>query len=246
MPVLSLSNIGDDASSGLIAIGVNGASPQKPVSKKRNANRMISQNYSQSLSCVSCTNFILSFVVGALMIIIFMNLTFVFPPDFVHTDVPFYVNPLDSAPFRQATRYGTNWYLIAMFPLKLWTLVATMGALVHASRGGSSNLVTAAQAWIVIHGLFDIGLSIYWHLLAYAPAKCAATNLCRAWTAQPADAVTIAGVPNWIFLTLLWSGYAWQIVNILYFMILQAAQELIKKRIQNAEDAAAKKEFAIK
>lgn len=186
--------------------------------------------YGCYLAVVGIASVLLVVGLTVLVALLFLNLTFVFDDVFVHADVPFYVTPADGTAFRQATRYGVNYVLVALFALKYITVFASFGVLVNSSRGGASGWVVAVLVWIGLVGSYDLAVSVYWLILAYMPLKCSVTNICRAWTSVPGDLAADAGVPNWTFLALAWSSIAWEAVNIVYFLLLWHVKVLTERR----------------
>lgn len=186
--------------------------------------------YGCYLGIVGVVTLLLVVGLTVLVAMLFLNFTFVFDGVFVHDDVPFYVTPADSSAFRQATRYGVNYVLISLFALKYITLFLVFGVIVIASRGGGVGWVIAVMVWITLAGVYDVAVSVYWLIVAYMPLKCSVMNICRAWTSVAGDSSADAGVPNWTFLVLAWSGVAWAAVNIASFLVLLSVQKLIEKR----------------
>lgn len=192
--------------------------------------KKLDKMYGQYLLGTAIFSVVMFAAVAAVMAFLFLNFVFVFPPEFSHTDVPFYIEPIDDAPFRQATRYGVNYVLLTLTSLKFGSIFFTFGALVVASRGGDAGWLTAASIWNGAVALYDLGISIYWLILVFQPSKCAAANLCRSWNATPTDSVDDAGVANWTFELLAWNGIGFLVMHAVYLFVLLKFRTIVSNR----------------
>lgn len=220
-------------------VGQNGgSSAQTKPTRRPTSGSPLDADYGRYLLALGILGIVMFAIITAIFGQILGTFVFVFEPMFPHTNVPYYIEPVDDAAFRDASRYGVNYILVHMVALKYVTPFVAFCAVLHASRGGAVGGVIAAQVWVILHALYDVGVSIYWLVFAYQPIKCASTNLCRAWTSQPLDSSDVAGIPNYSFRMLAWSGMAWGIVmTTVYYVLLQQVRKSVVKR-QAAVDAA--------
>jgi len=202
----------------------------RPVSGSK-----LDKDYGRTLCGTGLLGMFLVAALAAATSVLFMNFTFVFPDTFSNSDVPFYTVPnARSEVTGSAERYGFNYFLVLLVALKYVTPLAAYCVTVHASRGGSDVAVIAMFAWLFVHVLFDVGVSIYWVYLMFGPGTCAETNLCRGYTGDP-------GVANYGFKTLTYLGFAWQLVNLVYFFLMMRVFNAIGKQkelVTKARDAA--------
>ena len=212
-------------------LGANGTTGDtRKMTLRPLAGSKLDRRYGQYIFGAGVFSIVMLIALSAVVTLMFMNFVFVFPPDFGHSDVPYYETPIDDAPFRQATRYGVNYILITLTTLRYGSIFFSYCALVASSRGSGSGWATAAAVWNGLIALYDLGVSIYWLILAYTPAKCAATNLCRAWTASPGDPVNTAGDPNWVFLMLAWNGIGFLFMHGVYLWLMWTVRTNIVRR----------------
>lgn len=201
----------------------------RPVAEKK-----LDLWYSKILAIVSIANFLLLCLLCGFVVLVFLNLTFVFSPALEHSDVPFYDTlPLTTVLFG-AERYSLHYQLIGLIMIKFKTLFASYGAIVHASRGGGTFLIAAVILWVILAALLDVILAVYWLILAYTPAKCAQTKLCRSWTAVSGDLPDVAGDPNWAFLAVAWQGVAWLVPSVLLAWVLLKVYASVNSRVTEA------------
>ena len=191
----------------------------------------LDRSYGRLLIALGIVGLILIAIALAIAGQVLGTIVFVFPPTFTHSDVPYYIEPIDDASFRDASRYGVNYVLTQLVALKVVTPFVAFCAVAHASRGGAVGGIVAAQVWTILHAVYEVGVSIYFLVFWFAPTKCQAMNICRAWTAQPLDAAEIAGQPNYTYSMLAWSGVAWGVVvTIIYYVLLEMVRRSVVKR----------------
>ncbi len=160
---------------------------------------------------------------------VLMNLTFVFDPNLKHTDIPFYKEPDSSAGWKQADRYGAWWILISTSFLRLVSVVGTHMVLSNAALTGQVAPMNGMRAFILLYGLIDFGIAVFYLVIAYSHL-CEGAPICRNWdSVQEGDPLPSDQEPNRIFLFLTWFSFVFTAVHIAYYIVLGGAIERIEE-----------------
>lgn len=202
-------------------------------------------SYGKYLIGVGIMSFIAMLFLTGVVTVSFMAFTFVDPPAFDYTHVPFYEVPDPNFAYQHVARFGLNYFVVASHAAKYITIFGNWAALVSASRGGGTGFATAMIVWTVVFMIVNAGSSIYFLFHAIQPTMCAKMNLCRAFDSAVGDPASVAGVPNYYFLLVAWFSAAWLLVDIIYVSIMQDIKSSIEGRIRRVQLSANAEDLSI-
>jgi len=190
-----------------------------------------------TLVVIAVLNAILLLALLGYFAILMTYFTFTFDPQFPQSTVPFYEEPASDAVHRQADRLHLWWWIVVIQLLRVFTLVGTHMALAHGAVTGQRLPVQIMQWGTLLYGLLELAGVIFYLVVLFVPAKCAAVPVCRSWDAKPGDPSDVAGKPNWVFHLLTWGSVAFLGVFIGYFIVLLRANATLVRAAASVNSA---------
>lgn len=189
--------------------------PQSPMEKRRSA-------MGQRVNIMDLCSVVVILLLFGFTALIFLNFTFCFS-ELQPSDISFYdPTPDSSAPHRQCDRFGMWWWFVALTLLRLVLPIASLRFFSDAIITGSSGTLTCLGVWIIIFGLYDFIVTVFFLMVAYIQTKCEDVQFCRGFTGDP-------DVPNKCFLILAWSGIVFLIIEVIYCIHIKAFQQTLRK-----------------
>ena len=190
-----------------------------------------------TLVVISVVNAFLLLGLFAYFSVLMTYFTFTFGPQFPQETVPFYEAPASDAVHRQADRLHLWWWIVSLQLFRIFTVAGTHMAIAHGAVTGQRLPVQIMQWGTLLYGLVELAGLIFYLIVLFVPAKCAAVPVCRNWDAHTGEASAIAGQANWVFHLLTWGTLAYLGVAIAYFVVLNRANATLARAAASVQSA---------